>query len=54
MSTDGPPVARFVLTGAPGAGKTAVARALSGLGYEVMPEASVQVAGVSAWLGPAP
>jgi predicted ATPase len=43
MSADGDPVARFVLTGAPGAGKTAVLRALSELGYEVVPEAATDV-----------
>lgn len=60
MSTDGTPVARFVLTGAPGAGKTAVVRALSELGHEVVPEAATDViaaqqaqGGGEPWLDPA-
>lgn len=60
MSADGDPAARFVLTGAPGAGKTAVLRALSELGYEVVPEAATDViaaqqaqGAAEPWLDPA-
>jgi predicted ATPase len=39
---DSPP-RRFILTGAPGAGKTAVARELAGRGWAVVPEAATDV-----------
>jgi predicted ATPase len=37
------PLRRFILTGAPGAGKTAVARELAGRGWAVVPEAATDV-----------
>ena len=53
MSAEGAgDAARFVLTGAPGAGKTSVLRALSGLGYDVVAEAakpSICASGSSSW-----
>lgn len=60
MNTDRVRVARFVLTGAPGAGKTAVLRALSQLDYQVVPEAASDVisaqqarGAAEPWLDPA-
>lgn len=34
---------RFILTGAPGAGKTSILRALAASGYGVVPEAATHV-----------
>ena len=34
---------RFIMTGAPGSGKTSILRALAGMGYAVVPEAATDV-----------
>ena len=42
-AADDPVMQRFIMTGAPGSGKTSILRALAGMGYAVVPEAATDV-----------
>jgi len=42
-AADEPVMQRFIMTGAPGSGKTSILRALAGMGYAVVPEAATDV-----------